>query len=433
MADFIGKAALQHIADNFRSQIIMGAAHFRPEELDRMGILVTSGVQFKDTRTVLNRKGGTTRRKEVGKTVANTIGYIEERPLTARLTWNRYYDNQDSYIETPYQVPGSAEYSYPMSEIAFNAIMANYGEDVFACLFWGNETYDKDDEELGRLSLYDGFMTYINKDITSGRISLANGNLKHTNAIAAPASATDYAAWTIFENLWTSDIHPALKTAPKVLVYCSAETGVNLANAYANKWHGNTGVKWLDNGNFTVPEYRNLEFVPSSYYGKGDKLTFTVPNNFEYGVNSEDSRNKIIVQTEFSNTDALDVAFQVQSVQGVRVINVNPSHFCITDGTLTEGVVFQGDYLKDTYAVGVNIAAGGSVTVDGATPDNTKNYPANTTLTLVATASAGYEFVQWSDGNKNATRTVVTTGQPGGVTAIFKVSDSSSSDSSSSD
>lgn len=421
MADFIGKAALQHIADNFRSQIIMGAAHFRPEELDRMGILVTSGVQFKDTRTVLNRKGGTTRRKVVGQTVANTIGYIEERPLVARLTWNRYWDNQDSYIETPYQVPGSAEYSYPMSEIAFKAIMANYGEDVFACLFWGNESYDKDDANLGRLSLFNGFITYLNEDIKNGRITTAIGNLKHIAAFTAPDDSHDFAAWTIFEAFWTSEVHPALKTAPKVLVYCSAETGVILANAYANKWHGNNGVKWLDNGNFTVPEYRNLEFVPSSYYGKGDKLILTVPQNFEYGVNSLDSRNKIIVQTEFSDRDALDVAFQVQSVQGVRVINVNPSHFCMTDGTLQEGIVFQGDYMKDLFVVNVNDANAGAVTVNGETPDNTAEYAAGTTLTLVATpASNSYEFDQWSDGVKDATRTVVTKGMPEALTAFFK-------------
>ena len=431
MPQFIGKAALQHIADNFSSQIIMGAAHFRPEELDRMGVKITSGVQFKDTITVMNRKGGTTRRKVVGQTVANTIGYLEERPLVARLTWNRYWDNQDSYIETPYQVPGSAEYSYPMSEIAFKAIMANYGEDVFACLFWGDESYDKDDEQYGRLSLFDGFITYINKDINKGRISLANGNLVHTNAIIAPQSATDFAAWTIFENFWTSKVHPALKTAEKVKVLCSAETGVALANAYANKWHGNTGVQWLDNGNFKVQEYRNVEFVPSSFYGIGDRLLVYVDQNLEYGVNSLDSRNKIIVQTEFSDRDALDVAFQVQSVQGVRVINVNASHFCITDGTLQEGVVFQGDYLKDTFVVGVNNADGGSVTVNGAAPDNTKEYAANTTLALAATPASGYEFVQWSDGDKNATRNVVTNGQPAALIAFFAASSSSSSSSSS--
>ena len=427
MADFIGKAALQHIADNFSSQIIMGAAHFRPEELDRMGFKITSGVQFKDTITVMNRKGGTTRRKVVGQTVANKAGYLEERPLVARLTWNRYWDNQDSYIETPYQVPGSAEYSYPMSEIAFKAIMANYGEDVFACLFWGDETYDKDDEQYGRLSLFDGIITYLNKDITKGRISPANGNLKHINAFEAPVDSHDFAAWTIFENFWTTDVHPALKTAESVKVLCSAETGVILANAYANKWHGNTGVKWLDNGNFKVQEYKNVEFVPSSFFGQGDKLLVYVDKNLEYGVNSLDSRNKIIVQTEFSDGDALDVAFQVQSVQGVRVINVNPSHFCMTDGTLQEGIVFQGDYLKDNFVVTANDSTLGSVTINGQAPDPNKEYPANTTLTLAAVPAAGAEFKKWSDGVTDATRTIVTNGNPGALTAFFKATAGSSS------
>ena len=428
MPDFIGKAALQHIADNFSSQIIMGAAHFRPEELDRMGFKVTSGVQFKDTITVMNRKGGTTRRKVVGQTVANKAGYLEERPLVARLTWNRYWDNQDSYIETPYQVPGSAEFSYPMSEVAFMAIMANYGEDVFACLFWGDETYDKDDEQFGRLSLFDGIMTYLNHDITKGRISPANGNFKKINAIVAPIDSHDFAAWTIFENFWTNDVHPALKTAAKVKVLCSAETGVILANAYANKWHGNTGVEWLDNGNFKVKEYKNVEFVPSSYYGQGDKLLVYVDKNLEYGVNSLDSRNKIIVQTEFSDNDALDVAFQVQSVQGVRVINVNPSHFCMTDGTLQEGIVFQGDYLKDNFVVAANDDTLGTVTVNGQAPDNNKEYPANTTLTIVATPVAGAEFKKWSDGVTDASRVIVTNGNPGALTAFFKATESSSSE-----
>lgn len=38
------------------------------------------------------------------------------------------------------------------------------------------------------------------------------------------------------------------------------------------------------------------------------------------------------------------------------------------------------------------------------------SYAYNTTATLTATAKAGYEFVQWSDGNTNATRTVTVQG-----------------------
>jgi hypothetical protein len=68
----------------------------------------------------------------------------------------------------------------------------------------------------------------------------------------------------------------------------------------------------------------------------------------------------------------------------------------------------------------VNIAAAGSVTVNGEAPDNTKDYPANTTLTLVATANNNYVFDRWSDGVTTASRTVVTKGMPEALTAIFK-------------
>ena len=36
-------------------------------------------------------------------------------------------------------------------------------------------------------------------------------------------------------------------------------------------------------------------------------------------------------------------------------------------------------------------------------------YPAGTTVTITATANAGYHFVQWNDGNTNASRTVTVT------------------------
>jgi hypothetical protein len=63
----------------------------------------------------------------------------------------------------------------------------------------------------------------------------------------------------------------------------------------------------------------------------------------------------------------------------------------------------------------------GSVTVNGQAPDNNKEYPANTTLTLVATPETGYVVNKWSDGVTTATRTVVTNGNPGALPAFFKV------------
>jgi len=53
----------------------------------------------------------------------------------------------------------------------------------------------------------------------------------------------------------------------------------------------------------------------------------------------------------------------------------------------------------------LTVTAGTGGTVSGGGP---YNYGA--TATLKATPSAGYHFVKWSDGNTNASRTVIVTG-----------------------
>lgn len=409
---FIGTAALQTIANQIFPQVIMGPAYSSPALLEQLGINVITGVQFKNTKYVLNRKGGTTRRKVVGGTMNNTVGYLEERPLEAYLAWNKYMDNQDRYIETPIYKPGNAAaFRYPLSEVAMQATLMNYTEDLTQCLFFGDV-----DSTNSAMALYDGFHTLLAKDILSGRISVANKNLVKIGALDEPTTTNDFAAWTEVENFrkgWST----ALKRN-NVIVLCSSDAAIAIATAYSNKHGNNLEVDYLDNGNFKVKEWPKVTFAPSDDFGKGDRLIATLPGNLEYGVDSNSNQNHVIIK-EGSDNDLLDLQIQVQSVQGCRVVNVNPNAFCMTDAAI-EGEYWSGDYQKDTFAVAVNIKGAGTVTVDGTTPDNTKDYAANTTITLAATAAEGYEFVKWSDNNTSATRTVVTTGQPGALVAIFK-------------
>lgn len=409
---FIGTAALQTIANQIFPQVIMGPAYSSPALLEQLGINVITGVQFKNTKYVLNRKGGTTRRKVVGGTMNNTVGYLEERPLEAYLAWNKYMDNQDRYIETPIYKPGNAAaFRYPLSEVAMQATLMNYTEDLTQCLFFGDV-----DSTNPAMALYNGFHTLLAQDILSGRISVANKNLVKIGALDEPTTTNDFAAWTEVENFrkgWST----ALKRN-NVIVLCSSDAAIAIATAYSNKHGNNLEVDYLDNGNFKVKEWPKVTFAPSDDFGKGDRLIATLPGNLEYGVDSNSNQNHVIIK-EGSDNDLLDLQIQVQSVQGCRVVNVNPNAFCMTDAAI-EGEYWSGDYQKDTFAVAVNIEGAGTVTVDGTTPDNTKNYAANTTITLAATAAEGYEFVKWSDNNTSATRTVVTTGQPGALVAIFK-------------
>lgn len=424
MANMIKLDYLTHIAEKFNSQAIMGAANYDPNELTRLGIQVISGVQFRDTQTVFNRKGGTTRRKKVGTKVANSIGYIEERPLTAQLAVNRFVDNQDNYIQKPYQVGGAAKFSYPLAELALKAIIAIYNEDIFSNLFWGDEKYaDSEDEDKKVMGLYNGINTNIAKDMASGRISIANKNLIQVDAIdlSGVDDESDVQAWNVFRDFYRQ-WSPALKRQ-KVKVLISLELSTVLMDTYANKNRSIRTVKMLDGTeekNWMVPEFPLVTFVPSQDYGKGDRMMAYTQNNLQYGVNSLDDRNVVSVQIG-SDTDNLDVVWQIQSVQGTRVVNVNPSDFALSTGTLTPGELWLGDYTKNTFFVGFDETMG-KVTVNGAQVKNGENkeYAAGTTLALVATAESGHKFVSWSNGSKEASITITMLDVPMGITAIFE-------------
>lgn len=413
---FIGREALTHIAESFAPQIIMGAAYYNPAELERLGIKVITGVQFKDTKTIMARKGGTTRRKVVGTPNFNQIGFLEERVLVAKLTWNQFMDNIDNYVETPYHADGSQDYSYPLSEVAFQAITATYGEDLFNNLFFGalsNENVDGKEA----LSLFDGFHTYIAQDIEDGIISAAVGNLKACGALTRPVSETDTTAWDSFV-AWQLQWHAGLK-AKKVRVLCSVATGLAISEAYENKHRSHKNVNMKDNGNFTVPDYPRIEFAPSDVYGSGDRLIATVEGNLEYGVDSENAKNSVSVEIG-GHEDHKNVSFQIESIQGARLLNPLPSAFCMSDGSISECIV-AGDYTSARVIVTSEDTDMGTVTVNDATPDNTKDYAPNTILTLKATAETGYHFKNWSDTDTHATRTVVTNGLVDVVyTAIFE-------------
>ena len=420
MADFIGISALQEIAKKFSPQIIVGAAHYRSDVFTRMKIKVETGIQFQSIKTIMLRKGHTTERKVVGEELNSTLGYMVERKCVARLAWNHYTDNKDKYVELAIvDAADNTKFNYPLSEVAMMAAINNYGEDLFDCLWHGDDTIDKKDKtnSLWYLHLYTGFITYLANDVATGLINTANGNLVTIGTIDAPANKDDAGAFNEFVN-FRNKWHSNLQNAPEVLVYCTEATGYNIARAYANANGGHMFVKYNEDGSFKFPEWRNITVVPESSLGEGQKLIATVPYNFEYCVDSLNSKSGIFVR-EGSSKDQLDIQYQVQSIQGVRVLNVNSSYFCMTTDALNPKDI-AGDYTKDLFVVSANDATLGTVTVNGSAPDNTVGYAANTTLELAASALSGAQFVMWSDGVTSATRTVVTKGHPGGLIAIFK-------------
>lgn len=417
--EFIGIEALRQIAVKYSDQIHMSAVYYRPDVFERMGIEVITGIQFQEMRNLLNRKAHTTRRKVVGDTLKSQLGYLEERVLETQLTWNRYLDNTDNYREKAVvDTTGTNQtYKYPLSEIAVLGIRAQYGEDLFDNLFHGDSSIPNKmpdgvtDNPAAAFGLYDGFITNVRKDITTGRISEATGNYIELPAIAAPVDGDDIEAWSTFKT-FVNGFNPALRNAPKVLVWCTPETAMHIADAYQNA-HRNNKAIYTDAG-IQFPEFRNIWLVDEASLGKGDMLLASTPKNFQYGVDSLNDKSYVKVQ-EGSDNDATDIFFQVQSNQGTRLFNPNARQFCMSSGTLTR-VAYAGDYEKNTFTVTSNDTAMGTV----AKNPNQDDYKKDTVVTITATPAAGHVFLKWSDGSTQNPRTVKTLGQPQSLTAYFE-------------
>lgn len=418
--DFIGTAALQHVAEQVAKEILMGPGYTDAAEMDRLGIKVVSGIQFKRTVHVLLRKGGTTRRKDVHAKVDSEVGFLKERTLTAKLSWDHYTDNIDKYCETVFGT--DAQGQYPLSTEAVTAVLSNYADNLTACLWNGDISLDDGTEKPARdqaLALYDGFHTCVKHDIEDGIISEANGNLVPCEAITAPADNNDSAPYDNFL-AWHMKWDARLRKA-NTRVYMSELTAQYIAAGYANKFHGNFKVDYEQGGNFKLPGLSRVTICPVADFGEGDRMYATIDQNFIYGVDTESNQTYVGVKVG-TDIDMRQIQFQIQSIQGsLGPCNPFKYAFCMSDGNLASAEYVAGDY--DNTNLVVTIAGDttdGKVKVNGAEYTKPVETTINQVITLVAEDGATSKFVNWSNGKKDKTIQLTATGMNMGITAFFK-------------
>ena len=422
--DFIGTTALQHVADQVSKEILMGPGYTDAEEMDRLGIDVISGVQYKRTIHILLRKGGTTRRKDVHTKVNSEVGFLKERTITVKLAWDHYTDNIDKYCETPFGT--DAQGQYPLSTEAATAILSNYADDLTACLWNGDIDLDKGGDTTPAkdqaLALYDGFHTCVKHDVQAGLISEANGNLIPCESITEPADnndSTPYDNFLAWHMKWDARLRKQ-----NTLVYMSEQTAQYIAAGYANKFHGNFKVDYEDGGNFKLPGLSRVTLCPIADFGEGDRMYVTIPKNFVYAVDSEGNQTYVGVKVGTDN-DMRDVQFQIQSIQGAGIRNPFKYAFAMSDGSLAAAEYVAGDYTNSNLVITLAHEKGANIT-DGSVKVNNETYnkPVETTVnqivTLEAVEGSTDKFSHWSNGSTEKKIQVIATGMSMGLTAFFK-------------
>lgn len=423
--DFIGLEALQHVAEQVSKEILMGPGYTDAAEMDRLGIKVVSGIQFKHTVHVLLRKGGTTRRKDVHTKIDSEVGFLKERTLTAKLAWDHFSDSIDRYVETVFGT--DAQGQYPLSTEAVTAVLTNYADNLTACLWNGDISLDDGTDKPARdqaLALYDGFHTCVKNDIEDGIISEANGNLVPCEAITAPVDnndSTPYDNFLAWHMKWDARLRKA-----NTRVYMSELTAQYIAAGYANKFHGNFKVDYEQGGNFKLPGLSRVTICPVADFGEGDRMYATIDQNFVYGVDTESNQTYVGVKLG-TDTDMRDIQFQIQSIQGaLGPLNPFKYAFCMSDGSLASSEYVAGDYDNTNLVITIAHADADTGKIDGTVKVNNVAYSkpietsVNQILSLEATDGTSYKFVNWSNGSTEKKIQLTATGMNMGLTAFFK-------------
>lgn len=423
-SNFVGLDALQHIAEQVSTEIFMGPGYSDASEMDRLSIDIVSGVQFKRTIHILLRKGGTTRRKDVHKKVNSEVGFLKERTLTVKLSWDHYTANADDFCETVFGV--GAQEQFPLTTQAVTAILTNYADNLAANLWWGDIDLDKGEEETSASdqanALYDGFHTCVRRDIEDGIISEANGNLVPCEPITAPADNNDTAPYDNFIE-WTHKWDARLRKA-ETIVYMSELTAQYIAAGYANTFHGNFKVDYQVGDNFKLPGLSKVTICPVPGFGEGDRMYATIKKNFVYGVDTLSNQTYVGVKIG-TDDDMRAVQFQIQSIQGAGIRNPFKHALCVSDGTLLPTDFVAGDYTNSKLTISIDEpegAQGNKVQVNGVDYKEPVETSINQILTLKAVAGSSQKFVQWSNGAKTDTIQVTGTGTPLGFVAFFAAS-----------
>ena len=422
-ANFIGLDALQHVAEEVSKEIVMGPGYSDAEEMDRLGIDIVQGVQFKRTFHLFIRKGGTTRRKDVHREINSEAGFLKERTLVAKLTWDKFPGNIDDFCETVFGTNAQGE--FPLSSQAVEAILKDYADNLAACLWFGDISLDNGDDSVPAheqaMALYNGFHTCIKQDIEDGLISVANGNLIPCEAITAPANNDDSTPYDNFLD-WHMKWDERLRKVP-TRVYMNETTAMNIAAGYANKFHGNFRVEYNQGDNFKLPGLSKVTLCPISGFGEGDRMYATIDKNFVYGVDTLSNQQYVSVRLG-SDRDHRDLSFQIQSIQGCGLRSFLRSAIAISDGNLTSTEYVAGDYTHTKLVITVAGTDGkksdGTVKVNDVTYTEPVDTTPNQIITLEATDGATYKFDGWSNGKKDKKIQLTATGMNMGLTAFFK-------------
>ena len=243
---------------------------------------------------------------------------------------------------------------------------------------------------------------------------------------AVPTKPAD-AQYTYTFDSWSPNIH--VVTGEETYTAVFAQT-VNQYTVTFKNWDGSvlqsTSVAYGDMPNYTGAVPTKPATAQYTYTFSGwDKEIASVTGNVVYTAQFEETVNKYIIT--FNNWDGTTLAIyeveygKVPIYTGVTPTKTSSDEYTYVFAGWTPAIVpvtgnatYTATFSNDVNSYTITLhAENGTVTGAG-------TYTYGTSVNISATPAECYHFVQWSDGDTNASRTIVVTDDIT-LTAIFEI------------
>lgn len=275
-------------------------------------------VANKDVETEFQRKRGGSKPYDPNNIGTANLGKLDEHALEVETCYYNTEDNIQNYkkkkiLGKPKSGDGelNQQKKHPMEMVILREQGKSVGEDILDAMYSGTRDL-ADQTPQGTI---DGYDKILDDAVTATTISVANGNLVNTGALATPVDNTD--------TLAIDRIITFVRAADRFLrnggiLKMTQAVYTHALDAMGNKTSNFALVTREMLQNY-INEQANakITLVTSDYMGTGQRITLTVPDNFDLGCNTFGDFTYIQVRNYGQDPNA--VQFWSQYEIGARI------------------------------------------------------------------------------------------------------------------
>lgn len=376
MATALNIEQIQALATQMAPQVFESPAFLNKALFKAMGIGTLTGIQYKEYKRTMMRRGGTTRPYSAAamqptssnmQGMASVLGKLYDAELEVKHSVNRFIDNKEAYREVEgFKVLSDGTYDCPNAAQNIRQIGAEYSDDILVNTLYGKYSAAG---AYGVLSNYDGLLYKI------GKAGLATKQVIDTDAFAPVTEDAKSANWEIVEYFIAHLPAPLQRAARSnrgngVSILLSPWAKAMILSSYARTFN-NANIEHISDIDTKFLDLGNFHFIGTDLVGEGSLMIAVAEGWADWGCDSDNTEGNSKISVCKDQFDQNNIIYQVESSNGTRL---NLPHFVAVNdqANIMDPSNYVGDFMIEADVKKMKFDAALGLQVEGAEGNFTK-------------------------------------------------------------